>query len=135
MNIQAKLLPTDDFWNAPAHEKAIKHQIDVDSLNLRSAMALAEKMMALKASPGWEPFVKTIEDCRSYRQQELVMATTDTEMRILQGRCKELSAIISLMKHTEQNMKVLADRLEGIQEQREALIRPDGKVKPRGPTQ
>lgn len=128
-----KLKPNDDFWDEKAQERAVIARLDAEINNLKGAVGLAEKILMLKGSGGWLEFVKAIEDCRAYRRQELELSSgTDAELRILQGRCRELGAIVSLMTQTETNTEVLAGRLKGLVEERTLFVKPDGKVKPRG---
>ncbi len=128
-----KLRPSDDTWNQKEQERQVIKRLDTEIGNMQGAIALAERMTALKRAPGWESFVKAIEDCRTYRRQELELAIgTDAEVRILQGRCRELGAILSLMNQTEKNTQVLASRLESLQAEKAAYVREDGKVQPKG---
>ena len=131
--IQEKLRPTDDFWDEKAQERSAVNRLDSEINNLKSAIGLAEKILALKGGPGWIEFVKAVEDCRAYRRQELELSTgTDAELRILQGRCHELGAIVSLMTQTEVNTQTLAGRLQSLVLEREVFVKPDGKVRPKG---
>jgi len=129
--IQEKLRPTDDFWDEKAQERSAVNRLDSEINNLKSAIGLAEKILALKGGPGWIEFVKAVEDCRAYRRQELSTGT-DAELRILQGRCRELGAIVSLMTQTEVNTQTLAGRLQSLVLEREVFVKPDGKVRPKG---
>lgn len=131
--IQDKLKSSDSFWDEKAQERIIVQKIDAEINNLRGAVGLAEKILALKGNAGWQEFVKAVEDCRVYRRQELELSSgTDAELRILQGRCRELGAIVSLMTQTETNTAVLATRLKGLEGERALFVKDDGKVKPRG---
>ena len=128
-----KLKPSDSFWDEKAQERIVVQKLDSEINNLRGAVGLAEKILALKGNAGWQEFVKAIEDYRAFRRQELELcAGTDAELRILQGRCRELGAIVSLMTQTETNTEVLATRLKGLQEERALYVKDDGKVQPRG---
>jgi len=128
-----KLKPSDDFWNQKEQERAIIKRLDTEAGNLKGAITLAERMVVLKASPGWAPFVKAIEDMRAYRRVELELAIGDSaEVHVLQGRCRELGAILSLMNQTEQNTQVLVSRLEGLEAEKATYVREDGKVQPKG---
>lgn len=131
--IQEKLTGLDDFWDEKAQEAKLRRNFDNEINNLEGAVNLASKILALKGNAGWQEFLKALEDCRFYRRQELELSSgTDGELRILQGRCREIGAILSLMTQTEKNTEILANRLQGLKKEREAFIRPDGKVQPRG---
>lgn len=128
-----KLKPSDDFWDEKAQERHVIARLDAEINNLKGAVGMAEKILMLKGSGGWTDFVKAVEDCRLYRRQELELSNgTDAELRIVQGRCRELGAILSLMTQTEKNTELLVSRLKGLEEERTLFVKPDGKVKPRG---
>ena len=131
--IEEKLKAQDDFWDEKAQERLAVGRLDAEINNLKGAVGLAEKILALKGNAGWLEFVKAIEDCRAYRRQELELsARSNDDLRILQGRCRELGAIVSLMTHTEDNTKQLAGRLSSLVEERALFVKDDGKVQPRG---
>lgn len=130
MSLHDKLHPVDDFWDEKARERAAVTKIDAEINNLKGAIGLAEKILTLKGGPGWLEFVKAVEDCRIYRRMELELSQgSDADLRILQGRCRELGAIVSLMTQTEVNTQSLADRLRGLVLEREVFVKDDGKVK------
>lgn len=130
---QEKLRSVDNFWDEKAQERAVVADVDAQINNLKGAVNLASKIQALKGNAGWQEFLKAVEDCRSYRRQELELSSaSDAELRILQGRCRELGAILSLMTQTEKNTEILANRLQGLEKERAAFVKPDGKVQPRG---
>lgn len=131
--LTAKLETVDNFWNEGAQERKALQLIDAEIKNLNGAVNLASKILALKGNAGWLEFVKAVEDCRAYRRQELELSSgADADLRILQGRCRELGAIVSLMTQTESNTEVLANRLGALQKERALFVTEDGKVKPRG---
>ena len=133
MTLHDKLNPSDSFWDAKAQERAVVQRIDAEINNLHGAVALAEKILVLKGNAGWQDFVKAIEDCRAYRRQELELSQgSDADLRILQGRCRELGSIMSLLTQTEINAQTLVSRLKGLQIERETFVKTDGKVQPKG---
>lgn len=133
--LQEKLKSTDGFWDEKDRERAVVANLEARIANLRGAAALAEKVLAIRGNAGWSEFVKAVEDCRSYRRQQLELTDeSDSEMRILQGRCRELGAILALMKQTEVNHQALAAQLRFLEEERALYVKEDGKVKPKGAT-
>jgi len=133
VSLHDKLHPVDDFWDERARERAVVGRVDAEINNLQGAIGLAEKILALKGNAGWQDFVKALEDCRAYRRQELELSNgSDAELRILQGRCRELGAIMSLLTQNEANTKTLVSRLKGLTDERALYVTEDGKVKPRG---
>ncbi len=133
MNLEQKLQSTDDFWSTKAQEEAAVRKLDTEIGTLKGAIGLAEKMMGLRASPGWLDFVKAVEGCKAWRQKELEACQGSNEdMRILQGRCRELNALLGMMGDTEKNTKLLAERLGNLENERKLFVRADGKVQPQG---
>jgi len=133
VSLRDKLHPVDSFWDEKAQERLAIKQMDARINNLRGAIGLAEKILALKGNAGWQQFVKALEDCRAYRRQELELSEgTDAELRILQGRCRELGAVMSLLTQTETNTKTLVDRLQSLELERKVFVNEDGKVRPKG---
>ena len=135
MNLtEAKLKSDDPTW-APIgdQEREVLIQLDSQINNLTGAVNLAKKILALKGNAGWLEFVKAVGDLRVYRRQELELSSsTDADLRILQGRCRELGAILSLMTETEANTEVLAGRLKGLVAERALRLTEVGKIKPQG---
>lgn len=127
-----KMKPSDSFWDQKEQERQIIKRLDSEAHNLQSAITTAERIAAIKSAPGWTDFVKAIEGMRDYRRIELELAAGDDgAVRILQGRCRELGAILSLMNQTEQNKGVLVSRLETLQAEKATYVREDGKVQPK----
>ncbi len=133
MNLQQKLQPTDDFWSTKAQEEAVVRRLDTEIGTLKGAIGLAEKMMGLRSAPGWKDFVEAVEGCKAWRQKELEACQGSNEdLRILQGRCRELNALLGMMGDTEKNAKLLAERLGVLEQEKKLFVRADGKVQPQG---
>jgi len=131
--ISEKLKSSDNFWITADREKAVRMQLDADINNLKGTINLAKRIIALKGNAGWDDFVKAVQDCRIYRRQELELSSgSNSELHILQGRCRELGAIMSLMTQTEDNTRTLVGRLESLEKERALFVKPDGRVKPQG---
>lgn len=122
--LREKLTPEDDFWLVKEQEKKQLEGLGTEIRNLESAITLGQKVLRLKGQPGWQEFVKSLEDMRSYRRQELELSVQpDANLRILQGRCRELGAILSLVKNTEYNLELLANQLKAKQDERDVITR------------
>ena len=131
--IQEKLQPQDGFWDERLRERLVVEQLDAKINNLKGAVNLASKILALKGNAGWQEFVKAVEDCRAWRRQELELSSgSDSDLRILQGRCRELGAIVSLMTQTQVNTKALSTQLSSLEAERALYVTADGRVKPKG---
>ncbi len=133
--LESKLSPVDDFWDQKGAEKKIVDDLNTEIRQLEGTIVLGRKMMALQSAPGWEPFVKALVDFRIYRRQELELCDgSDSDVRVLQGRVREITAVLSLMRHAERNIDRLEERLSQLQGHKESRVRPDGKVQPAGAT-
>lgn len=133
MSLHDKYHPVDNFWDEKAQERSAIRRMDAEINNIKSAVSMGEKILALKGNAGWQDFVQAVEDARAYRRQELELSSEkDSDLRIIQGRCRELGAILSLMTQTEENTKALAGRLKSLISERDRFVRPDGKLKPKG---
>lgn len=131
--IRMKMHQQDSFWNQKAQEEEVIRKLDTEIGNLQSALELADKVRMVQHSPGWDHFVKAVEDCRAYRRQEMELCSgSDMEVRILQGRVRELGAILGLMNKNQSNTKALTSRLETLKIERQTYVREDGKVQPKG---
>lgn len=133
--LEAKLKPGDQFWDEKATERKFVEGLETEIRRLEGAIALADRMLVLTASPGWEPFVQALRDCQGYRRVELELCKgSDSEVRILQGRVREITAMLTLMTQTKQHSEVLSEKLKQLRVQKAAVVRPDGKVQPQGAT-
>ena len=133
MSLHDKLHSIDEIWDSKYQEREIIADIDARIRNAQSAIAVAQKIVALKFSPGWSSFEKAVEGLRESRRNELEMSMgRDSEMRIVQGRCLELGSVLALMRDTERNLQGLASNLEVLKKARSRHVTEDGKVKPQG---
>jgi hypothetical protein len=107
----------DDFWDIPSRERKIRenHRQQVDAL--QRAIGLADRISAVKSSPGWTEFVKTLEDCHQARVGEMVAHVGSSEqLWVLQGRLRELKGILALVRNPERNRDTLAKSLQELQD-------------------
>jgi hypothetical protein len=131
--IQEKLTPQNDFWDEKAQERRLRERLDEEIRKLDGTLGLAKKTLALQNAPGWQEFLKAVEDCRAHRRVELELCSgSNDEVRILQGRVRELGALLSMMKNLTSTSEHLEGRLRELQGERQARVRPDGRVIPQG---
>lgn len=129
--IHEKLTNDDVFWNVRGQEQDYRRRLEADIRDLQGAIGLAEKALALRASPGWEPFLETVRAQLRIRTEELVLAKEDRETTLLQGRVRELRSVLALMDQAEAGLRTLEQRLRDRLQERENRIEND-KVKPQG---
>ena len=126
-----KMKPSDDFYDVKAKEKKELRDFDDDIRDLEGNIALASQALALRASPGWEPFLKTVEAQLARRREELILAPDERTSCLLQGRCRELTTVLGLMKQAEDSVATLNERLQYRLAERDRRFR-DGKMIPVG---
>lgn len=132
--IRDKVVVEDPFWDIRAQENALRADLEADIRDLQGAIGLAEKALALRASPGWEPFLTMMRQQLHNRTEELIGAATEREAFLLQGRVRELRSVLSLMGTAEQNVQVLRERLQAKVKERQERFLANNKVKPVGAT-
>lgn len=112
-------------------EKQVRQSAAKEIDRLERVINLAQRMLSIKAAPGFQQFEQSVEDLRTHAQNEMVGCTRGNEqLRILQGRCQALSSILALMRNTEHKIESLAQQLVAAKEKTATLIRPDGRVAP-----
>lgn len=133
MSLRDKLHPVDDFWDEKARERAAVRDLDDRIAANQRAIAMVEKMQALTASPGWVPFVKAVQDLRESRRTELELCELpNDQMRIMQGRVRELGSILALMRDGQRNLEGLAAVRKILEDERAERVLDSGQVKPQG---
>lgn len=131
--LSEKILSNDPTWDVHAQEEEFRSKLDADIRDLERDIATAERALALRASPGWEPFLKAVRALLDSRMEEMILAKGDREAAVLQGRVRELRTILSLMQRTESNLSILRERLQVRVKTREERVLGQ-KVKPLGAT-
>lgn len=126
-----KMRPSDDLYDVKAKELRERRAFDDDIRDLEGNIALASRALALRASPGWEPFLQTVEAQLVRRREELILASDERASCLLQGRCRELTTVLGLMKQAEGSVATLNERLQYRLAERDRRFR-DGKVIPEG---
>jgi hypothetical protein len=79
---------------------------------LRTAIALADGIIALENQPGYVHLRKALEDMLAHRTERLMLAKSDRDTAVAQGACLELRSILSLVRSTKENRERLAKELE-----------------------
>jgi hypothetical protein len=79
---------------------------------MRQAIAMCDGIIQLETSGGFKHVQSTLADMLQHRTTELLSAREDRSAAVLQGRCQELKAILSLMANTRGNREALANALK-----------------------
>lgn len=80
--------------------------------NIQHAISLCEGILQLETSGGFRQFQETLAGMLQHRTTELLSARDDRTTAVLQGRCQELKAILSLMRETRSNKEALANAIK-----------------------
>lgn len=98
---------------------------------LEGDIGLADRVLALKGSPGCTEFVEAVKKKRDRARRDMELCHEgDSMLRMLQGRTQAYSAIASMLTETESLKKTLVEQLGHLKQTYETTVRPDGKVKP-----
>lgn len=93
----------------------------------RRAIKLGERVLALRASPGYEDFHKSLQDLRNYARTRLVTCYQgDSFMRVLQGQVQAYETILELMGKTEKKLEQLAANVKQLETDRDLFNRTTG---------
>lgn len=120
----------------------IKHQetlarldMEQEMQTLRSLIAAKQHLLQMASHPSYTPFCKELARLRENANKALVQGTDVENMMREQGKVLAYDAILSLLPLTEAGLKPLADRLEAVENEHRARVRPDGRLLPKGVTQ
>jgi hypothetical protein len=122
----------DQFPNVLEVEDRIRKEAKETVDRLERGINLAQRVLTLKSAPGFQQLVESIANLETHAKRQMVGAeqVTDSELRILQGRCQAFGSILAIMRKAEQHVENLAQQLAHAKERAAKTIRPDGKVVP-----
>lgn len=103
-------------WSGPFEdvrevERRTRRERDDLIRDLKAAIALCDGILMLQNSQGFRHLTTTLEDMLKHRTAELLSAREDRTATVLQGRCLELRAILSVTTATAANREALAQQL------------------------
>lgn len=97
--------------------------------HLRAAIALADGVIQLEGSSGYQSLHKSLQDMLEHRTAEMLTCRNDHDTNVAKGRCLELRAILSLVSNTRNNRNHLAVEL-ALEEDRFAELSANFKPEP-----
>ena len=112
--IQAKIA-TKPLGDVREQERRQRQQLEDLIADRRSAIGVIDRSLQVSQQPGWQEFLASIEHRRGLLLRELEGENRSSKVKILQGRSRELAAILALTKHATQNKQALAMEVEGLQ--------------------
>lgn len=120
------------FEDVREQERRIREEHANYLANMRAAIGLCDGILALENSAGFRQFQATLEDMLRHRTTELLSAREDRPAAVMQGRCQELRAILSLVTSTRSNREALATALKEAEDrfrEIEATFKPTPETK------
>jgi len=125
----SKIEPVGDgFWDVNVQEERIRKDLDTRIASAESAMLLAGRVSSIQSHPGFQSFLRAIEDLRTSRVRELVCCDKDSFARI-QGGIRELDNVLTVLKKAKESEEKLAKNLQKLQDQRSAIVGTDGRIR------
>lgn len=101
--------------------------------NMQAAIQLCDAVLQGENSSAHKAIFATLEDMLKHRTTELLSAREDRPAAVLQGRCQELRAILSLMSNARQNREALAKAVKEAEDrfrEIERSFKPTPETKP-----
>jgi hypothetical protein len=107
---------TDSFWDVRAQEAEELRRITNAIEGNERALGLANRIMALRESSGFQDMVKAVEDLIDHNDQQMVACmASDSMLRVLQGKSQALRDILKIFGNTENTVAHLVRRQEELQ--------------------
>ena len=127
--IQSKIA-TKPLGDVREQERRKRQQLQDLIADRRSAIGVIDRSLQVSQQPGWSEFLASLEHRRGLLLRELEGENRASKVKILQGRSRELAAMLSLTKHATQNKQALAIEIEGLQNELRQLDQLSKERKP-----
>jgi hypothetical protein len=101
--------------------------------NLKVAISLCDGILQGENSSAVKAIFSSIGGMLEHRTTELLSAREDRQAAVLQGRCQELRAIMSLVSNARQNREALANAIKEAEDrfrEIERSFKPTPETKP-----
>jgi hypothetical protein len=122
---------TDGFWDIRAQEKETQDHYQKQIDQLERVINLGKRSLQLRGQPGYQDFVKSLEDLSRAEEAKLIACFSGNEhMRVIQGKAQAFHDILALLRDTEKSVEGLELRLEAVKNEMAVVVRGDGKVVP-----
>ncbi len=121
-----------DFWDPQKKQEQDYLRPRLARIDkLERAMALATRCMVLRNQPGYQDFVKCMEDLHLAAMNELVASTGDSDkIHVIQGKVQAYQNVLNVMRNTENSRDTLAVQLKAAQDEIETMVGPNGRPIP-----
>lgn len=116
--LQEKLKSPDQFWNVKGQEEEFLKRIGSQIDQTERVINLAKKLASLAGAPGFQEYVKAIEDLKTATMDSLLVSNDPREVMDLRARAKAFQDVLGLMTSNQSALKALASKLETLQNHR-----------------
>lgn len=119
------------MWeNTSDQEKAILDSKQARVDQIQRAIGLAEAVLRLRNQPGFQEFVKIIEDLHQASINSLDGCKTSDDLWQVKGSIRAYKNILNVMRDAENTNKTLAGQLEAAQDEIRSVVGPEGRLIP-----
>lgn len=113
--------PQDSFWQQREQLRPKFESVVARMQVQQNAVALARGLFGLRASPGWNDFVKTIRDIQLHAMRQLSRSQSVEEMKVLQGQIQAYDNIVAVVDGGEVRMQALERGLADLHNEKASL--------------
>lgn len=114
----------DDFWDVREAEREEERQVRYRLDAITHELALAKRVLALRANEGFADFEKRIAALRAGVTRSMIAHQgSDSDLRVLQGKAQALSDIMTLMGQSEEAVERLAAQQKQVQNHLDQVLR------------
>lgn len=122
----------DDRWDIKRQEAEALAQHDRAIASFQSALRIRNPIVALEGDPRFQVFLTSLKALAKDAEEELVRASSDVEMRQLQGRVRALREVADICANAKTEATRLEKQLQDAQSQKEQAVLRGGRVVPAG---
>lgn len=122
----------NDVFNVREQEREALSKLDHQIDSVAAALELAKRASAIKDAPGFQDFVKALDDCIATATNRLISEKMDdASLRELRGTVVGFQRVRALL-HNSGSPSTLAQHLERLQNERVELLKriPKPREKP-----
>lgn len=119
------------LYDVKAQERAEDETLKQRRDQIERSMAVSRRALALRSAPGYEDFVKEVENCHRAVARDLLVAKIDNnDLRETRGRARGLQDILTLLTKADLSMTALEQQLKDLQDEEQAMMRRRPKARP-----
>lgn len=114
--IKPELVYQDGLYDVRQGEADAKKDLEARARGLSGVINLGRRTLAMRAQPGYQDFVKAVEDLHTHALRQMVACKgTDSQLRQLQGKAQALNDVLAVLVKVEHTVETLEKELKGVQ--------------------